>query len=62
MSESAVTPSFKLTAATLKSALRSDVLFAGAIMSILALLVLPTPRWLLDILLACSVTFAVMVL
>lgn len=46
----------------LKKVLRSDVLFAVAIISILALLVLPTPRWLLDFLLACSITFSVMVL
>ncbi len=42
--------------------MRSDVIFAGAIICILALLVLPTPSWLLDILLASSITFAVMVL
>ena len=53
---------FRLTATALKNAVRSDVLFAAAIISILALLVLPTPRWLLDILLASSVTFSVMVL
>ncbi|MEL6361885.1 MAG: flagellar biosynthesis protein FlhA [Pseudomonadota bacterium] len=41
---------------------RSDVLFAAAIMSMLALLVLPTPRWLLDLLLALSVTLSVTVL
>ena len=46
----------------LKQALRSDVLFAGGIIAILALLILPTPRWLLDILLAASITFSVMVL
>ena len=45
-----------------RHAMRSDVLFAGAIISILALLILPTPRWLLDILLAASITFSVMVL
>ncbi|MFQ5564102.1 MAG: flagellar biosynthesis protein FlhA [Parvularculaceae bacterium] len=48
--------------AALKGALRGDVLFAGGIIAILALLVLPTPRWLLDILLASSITFAVTVL
>ena len=46
----------------LKRALRGDVVFAGAIVIILALLVLPTPRWLLDVLLASSITFSVMVL
>ncbi len=39
-----------------------DVLFAGAIIAILALLILPTPSWLLDILLAASITFSVMIL
>ena len=48
--------------ALLRQAVRGDVLFAGAIIAILALLILPTPRWLLDILLASSVTFSVMVL
>jgi len=62
MSETTATPSFKFNLSMLKSVLRSDVLFAGAIISILALLVLPTPRWLLDILLASSVTFSVMIL
>lgn len=46
----------------LKNVLRRDTAFAIGIISILALLVLPTPRWLLDILLASSVTFAIMVL
>jgi len=62
MSETTVTPSFRFSPASLKNVLRSDVLFAVAIIAILALLVLPTPRWLLDILLASSVTFSVMVL
>ena len=62
MSETATTPSFRFSLGVLKNALRSDVLFAAAIISILALLVLPTPRWLLDILLASSVTFSVMIL
>lgn len=48
--------------ATLKQALRSDILFAIAIIAILALLILPTPRWLLDILLAASITFSVLIL
>ncbi|MGE0407761.1 MAG: flagellar biosynthesis protein FlhA [Amphiplicatus sp.] len=48
--------------ARLKPLLRSDVLFASGVIAILALLILPTPRWLLDILLASSVTFAVLIL
>ncbi len=46
-----------------KSALSyGDVFFAGAILGILALLILPAPSWVLDILLALSITFSVMVL
>jgi flagellar biosynthesis protein FlhA len=52
----------KLQAVSWKRFLRSDVLFASAIVAILALLVLPTPRWLLDLLLATSVAFAAMIL
>ena len=48
--------------ALVRQSLHGDVLFAGAIIAILALLILPTPRWLLDILLASSITFSVMVL
>ena len=48
--------------AFLKGALRSDVMFASAIIAILALLILPTPRWLLDLLLAASITFSVTIL
>jgi len=47
---------------TLKQALRSDVLFAAGIIAILALLILPTPRWMLDLLLAASITFSVTIL
>ncbi|NWG71508.1 MAG: flagellar biosynthesis protein FlhA [Parvularculaceae bacterium] len=47
---------------SLKRLMRSDVMFAGGIVAILALLVLPTPRWLLDILLAASVAFSAMIL
>ena len=49
-------------ASRVQKLLRGDVLLAGAIIAILGLLILPTPRWLLDILLASSVTFSVMVL
>ena len=63
MSETAAPSRFAfLKSPALKQALRGDVLFAAAIISILALLILPTPSWLLDILLASSVTFAVMIL
>ncbi|MEM9013962.1 MAG: flagellar biosynthesis protein FlhA [Pseudomonadota bacterium] len=41
---------------------RGDGLFAAGIIGILALLILPVPSWLLDILLAGSITFAVLVL
>jgi flagellar biosynthesis protein FlhA len=46
----------------LRQALRGDVAFAAAIMAMLALLVLPAPRFLLDILLAASITLSVAVL
>ena len=63
MSETALGARFGwANAATLRQALRGDVLFAAAIVAMLALLILPTPRWLLDILLASSVTFSVMIL
>ncbi|MEQ1931269.1 MAG: flagellar biosynthesis protein FlhA [Parvularculaceae bacterium] len=51
-----------LTPNRLKSLFRSDVVFASAIVAILALLVLPAPKWLLDILLAGSVAFSAMIL
>ena len=41
---------------------RSDIVFAAAIMSMLALLILPAPRFLLDLLLALSITLSVTVL
>jgi flagellar biosynthesis protein FlhA len=63
MSEIAARPFLsRLKLSSVKQLFRSDVLFASAIMSILALLVLPVPRWLLDILLASSVTFSVTIL
>jgi len=52
----------QLQPASLKRLMRSDVMFASAIVAILGLLVLPAPRWLLDILLAASVAFSAMVL
>ncbi len=51
-----------LSPAKLKSLARSDVVFAAAIMSMLALLVLPVPRFFLDLLLAMSITLSVTVL
>ncbi|MCB2113052.1 MAG: flagellar biosynthesis protein FlhA [Parvularculaceae bacterium] len=48
--------------ARLKALARSDVVFSVAILSMLALLVLPTPRFLLDLLLALSITLSVTVL
>ncbi len=62
MSESALKPAGIFAVASLKSMLRTDVLFAVGIIAILALLILPTPRWLLDILLAGSITFSVTIL
>jgi flagellar biosynthesis protein FlhA len=64
MAAALATPSFSswLSPAKLKSLARSDVLFAAAILSMLALLVLPVPRFLLDLLLALSITLSVTVL
>ncbi len=62
MSESFLQSARSLRPSALKSVFRSDVLLAGAIISILALLILPTPRWLLDLLLAASITFSVTIL
>ena len=46
----------------LRGAFKGDILFAVGILAILAMLILPTPRWLLDFSLAISITFSVMVL
>ena len=71
MSETALAPSGAAPAGaasgggaldSVRNALKGDVLFAVGIIGILALLILPTPSWLLDILLAASITFSVMVL
>ncbi|MEM9750447.1 MAG: flagellar biosynthesis protein FlhA [Pseudomonadota bacterium] len=43
-------------------AMRGDVAFAVGILAILAMLILPVPRWLLDFSLALSITFSVLVL
>ncbi len=61
MAEAAIASKIDFRGA-LKRAVRSDVLFAVGILAILALLVLPVPKWLLDILLASSVTFSAMIL
>ena len=42
--------------------LRGDVLFAAGIMAILSVLILPMPAWLLDISLAISIAFSVLIL
>ena len=41
---------------------RGDLIFAFGIMLILVTLILPMPRWLLDVSLALSITFSVLVL
>jgi flagellar biosynthesis protein FlhA len=51
-----------MTIASIKNVMRTDVILAVGIIAILALLILPTPRWLLDILLAGSITFSVTIL
>ncbi|MBL4616685.1 MAG: flagellar biosynthesis protein FlhA [Robiginitomaculum sp.] len=45
-----------------RSVMRSDVAFAIGILSILMMLILPMPKWLLDIALALSISFSVLVL
>ncbi|MGD9799591.1 MAG: flagellar biosynthesis protein FlhA [Parvularculaceae bacterium] len=62
MAETAARPSDWFTPEKLKTLARSDVVFSAAIMSMLALLVLPVPRFLLDLLLALSITLSVTVL
>src|SRR3990167_2057277 len=62
MADAAAIRSDWLSPAKLKSIARSYVVFAAAIMSMLALLVLPVPRFLLDLLLAMSITLSVTVL
>jgi len=52
----------RLSSTTQKPLGFSDILFAAAIIGILALLVLPAPSWMLDILLAISITFSVTIL
>lgn len=48
---------------TLVNALKSsDIAFAVGIMMILLMLIMPMPSWLLDLMLAASITFSVMVL
>lgn len=46
----------------LRTALRGDVGLALAIMAVLTVLILPLPTWLLDVMLAISITFSVIVL
>jgi len=62
MAEAAAIRSGFFSPAKLKTLARSDVVFSAAIMSMLALLVLPVPRFLLDLLLALSITLSVTVL
>jgi len=62
MAEAAAIRSGFFSPAKLKTLARSDVVFSAAIISMLALLVLPVPRFLLDLLLALSITLSVTVL
>ena len=41
---------------------RGDLLFATGIVAILVVLILPMPKWLLDLSLAFSITFSVLIL
>ncbi|MEM8770911.1 MAG: flagellar biosynthesis protein FlhA [Pseudomonadota bacterium] len=62
MSESVLRSARLASPAFFKNVMRTDTLLAVGILSILALLILPTPRWLLDLLLAASITFSVTIL
>jgi flagellar biosynthesis protein FlhA len=56
-------PRFSVNLATLKDYLkRSDLALAIGIMAILIVLILPLPRWLLDICLAFSLSFSILIL
>ncbi|HEY8948034.1 MAG TPA: flagellar biosynthesis protein FlhA [Rhizomicrobium sp.] len=62
-STAAATPGFGLNLATAQSLLkRSDLGLAVGIMAILIVLILPLPTWLLDISLAFSLSFAILIL
>ncbi len=62
MAEPAAGPASFLSPARWRLAASSDILFAVAIMAMIALLVLPVPKFLLDLLLALSITLAASVL
>ncbi|GAB4529009.1 MAG: flagellar biosynthesis protein FlhA [Parvularculaceae bacterium] len=51
-----------IVGASSRGLLRGDVFFAAGILAIITMLILPTPRWLLDLFLAVSITFSVLVL
>jgi flagellar biosynthesis protein FlhA len=56
-------PGFSINLGTLKDYLkRSDLALAIGIMAILIVLILPLPRWLLDICLAFSLSFSILIL
>jgi flagellar biosynthesis protein FlhA len=46
----------------MRMARRGDIIFALAVVTILAVLILPMPTWLLDLCLAFSITFSVLIL
>jgi len=66
MSEEAPAAAFSFGAfsprAALRAGMRGDVGLALGIMAILTVLILPLPTWLLDVMLAVSITFSVLVL
>jgi len=66
MSDDARTATFSLGGfdplSILRAGMRGDVGLALAIVAVLSVLILPLPTWLLDILLAVSITFSVLVL
>jgi flagellar biosynthesis protein FlhA len=62
MAQAARTLPALFSPARLKALAASDVVFAGAIMGMIAMLVLPVPKFLLDLLLALSITLSASVL
>src|SRR5690242_18678819 len=63
ISTAAPAPGFGLNLATAQNLLkRSDIALAVGIMAILIVLILPLPTWLLDVCLAFSLSFSILIL
>jgi len=62
MAEAANKSQTKAGGLSWRSVMRSEIAFAVGIISILMMLILPMPKWLLDIALAVSISFSILVL